>query len=88
MTTVSTSAGSVLGGIPLNPAYQPIIDLASGEILACEALVRGPGGSALAMPKALFAAARAAGKSSRLDWARAGGSRWMMSATVTSFAQV
>lgn len=45
----------------LTPHFQPIADLASGEIVGHEALIRGPLGSPLAAPDALFAAARAEG---------------------------
>jgi diguanylate cyclase (GGDEF)-like protein len=41
--------------------YQPIVDLRTRRILACEALVRGPVGHKLEQPLALFAAAEAAG---------------------------
>jgi len=41
--------------------YQPIVDLRTRRILACEALVRGPVGHKLEEPLALFAAAEAAG---------------------------
>ncbi|MCW2982611.1 MAG: diguanylate cyclase [Conexibacter sp.] len=48
--------------------YQPIVDLASGETLAYEALARGPEGSPLHRPDRLFAAAAAAGRTVELDW--------------------
>ena len=49
--------------------YQPIIDLGSGEVAAYEALARGPEGSALESPAALFASARMAGRVTELEWA-------------------
>lgn len=52
----------------ITPVFQPIVDLDSGETVAFEALARGPAGSALATPDALFAAARAAGMLAELDW--------------------
>jgi hypothetical protein len=39
--------------------FQPIVDLHSGTVHAHEALIRGPAGTPLATPDALFAAARA-----------------------------
>ncbi len=45
---------------------QPIVDLASGSVVAYEALARGPQGP-LATPDALFAAARAHGQLAELD---------------------
>lgn len=46
--------------------YQPIVELESGEVVAYEALARGPGGEP---PMDLFAAARAGGTLAELDWA-------------------
>jgi EAL domain-containing protein (putative c-di-GMP-specific phosphodiesterase class I) len=39
------------------PVYQPIVDLATGDVVGAEALARGPAGSALEYPDALFQAA-------------------------------
>jgi EAL domain-containing protein (putative c-di-GMP-specific phosphodiesterase class I) len=47
--------------------FQPIVDLATGEVVAYEALTRGPAGSPLESPAALFASAAAAGLASELD---------------------
>jgi EAL domain-containing protein (putative c-di-GMP-specific phosphodiesterase class I) len=49
--------------------FQPVVDLGSGEVVGLEALARGPAGSPLAAPLALFAAARACGRVAELDWA-------------------
>lgn len=46
---------------------QPIVEIASGDIVGYEALVRGPSGSAFASPLALFDAAREAGMLRELD---------------------
>jgi EAL domain-containing protein (putative c-di-GMP-specific phosphodiesterase class I) len=48
--------------------FQPLVDLRSGEIVALEALARGPQSSPLASPLALFAAAREADRVAELDW--------------------
>jgi EAL domain-containing protein (putative c-di-GMP-specific phosphodiesterase class I) len=48
--------------------FQPLVDLGSGEVVALEALARGPVSSPLASPLALFAAAREAGRVGELDW--------------------
>ncbi len=49
--------------------YQPIVDLATGAPVGYEALARGPVGTCLERPDALFAAARAADRLGELDWA-------------------
>lgn len=49
--------------------YQPVVDLESGDVVAFEALARGPAGSELESPAALFAAARAVDRVDELDWA-------------------
>jgi diguanylate cyclase (GGDEF)-like protein/PAS domain S-box-containing protein len=59
----------VLGEGLLAAAFQPIVALASGEVVGYEALARGPEGSSLHRPDRLFAAAAAAGRTVELDWA-------------------
>lgn len=53
----------------LEPAYQPIIELATGQVVAFEALARVAGESPLARPDLLFAAAREEDRLIELDWA-------------------
>jgi EAL domain-containing protein (putative c-di-GMP-specific phosphodiesterase class I) len=48
--------------------FQPIVDLGTGAALGYEALSRGPAGSALESPAALFGAASEAGLTIELDW--------------------
>ncbi|HET9094040.1 MAG TPA: diguanylate cyclase [Solirubrobacteraceae bacterium] len=48
--------------------FQPIVDMVTSETVAYEALSRGPRGSCLERPDALFAAAAAAGRVTELDW--------------------
>jgi EAL domain-containing protein (putative c-di-GMP-specific phosphodiesterase class I) len=52
----------------LQPAYQPIIDLASNEVVGFEALARWPNLPG-ALPDVVFATARRAGRTVELDWA-------------------
>ena len=74
---VASSAGpapdgsleAVLTGRGLRSVYQPLVEIESGEVVGYEALVRGPQGTPLERPDQLFAAARAAGRLSELDWA-------------------
>jgi EAL domain-containing protein (putative c-di-GMP-specific phosphodiesterase class I) len=49
--------------------YQPVVRLPERRVVAYEALARGPVGSALESPGALFAAAGAEGLVPELDWA-------------------
>lgn len=48
--------------------FEPVVDLLTGQVVALEARARGPEGSALAAPRALFAAARRVGRVGELDW--------------------
>lgn len=48
--------------------YQPIVDLDTGRIVAYEALARGPHGTGLASPDALFAAGDECNLTFELDW--------------------
>jgi len=68
MTAVSAPVTTLLGGVAVRAVYQPIVELDTGTVVAYEALARGPEGSSLERPEALFAAARAAGLLGELDW--------------------
>ncbi|MBB4690608.1 sensor domain-containing phosphodiesterase [Paractinoplanes abujensis] len=48
--------------------FQPLVEIASGRVLGYEALSRGPAHSPWESPATLFAAARAAGRETELDW--------------------
>ena len=56
-------------GEGLSPQFQPIHDLVTGDLVGYEALARGPAGSPLELPSALFAAADEQGLTSELDLA-------------------
>jgi EAL domain-containing protein (putative c-di-GMP-specific phosphodiesterase class I) len=58
--------GEVLERKAITVVFQPILALADGGIVGHEALVRGPPGTWLESPTALFAAAREAGSYERL----------------------
>ncbi|WP_176818875.1 EAL domain-containing protein [Quadrisphaera sp. DSM 44207] len=58
----------VLEGAAVTPVFQPLVDLTSGDVVGYEALARGPRGSRLELPDALFTAARRAGLVRELDW--------------------
>jgi EAL domain-containing protein (putative c-di-GMP-specific phosphodiesterase class I) len=53
----------------ITAVFQPIVHLHSGEVVGYEALARGPAGSPLSSPKALFAEAYRTGRAAELDWA-------------------
>ena len=52
---------------PLHAVFQPIVTLASGDILGYEALIRGPAGSMHASPDALFRMAQETGTTVGLE---------------------
>jgi EAL domain-containing protein (putative c-di-GMP-specific phosphodiesterase class I) len=53
----------------LTPVFQPVVDLTSGRPAGYEALIRGPKGSDLESPVALFEQAYACDRAAELDWA-------------------
>lgn len=59
----------VLATSGVRSLYQPIVDLETKEVVAFEALARGPEGSPLESPAALFSTARAVDRLDELDWA-------------------
>jgi diguanylate cyclase (GGDEF)-like protein/PAS domain S-box-containing protein len=59
--------GDVLSGGSVRSVLQPIVDLDTGQVVAYEALARGPRGSSLERPDRLFAAARSVGRLAELD---------------------
>jgi EAL domain-containing protein (putative c-di-GMP-specific phosphodiesterase class I) len=59
----------VLDERAVQPVFQPVVDLDSRRVLGYEALARGPVGSPLESPAALFSAAYRAGRVAELDWA-------------------
>lgn len=63
------SIEEVIAGRAVRAHFQPIVDLVTGETVAYEALARGPEGTPLESPAALFAAARENGLLAELDWA-------------------
>jgi EAL domain-containing protein (putative c-di-GMP-specific phosphodiesterase class I) len=63
-----TSLADLLDRRALRSAYQPLVDLYSGEVVGYEALARGPRGSRLASPAALFDAAHVAGLEHEVEW--------------------
>jgi EAL domain-containing protein (putative c-di-GMP-specific phosphodiesterase class I) len=59
----------VLADGGLRTVFQPVVDLHSSQVIGHEALTRGPAGTAVESPDALFEAARACGRLAELDWA-------------------
>ena len=58
---------AVLSGRRLRAVYQPVIDIQTTGVLGYEALIRGPAGSVLEFPDALFPAAHQADLSLELE---------------------
>jgi EAL domain-containing protein (putative c-di-GMP-specific phosphodiesterase class I) len=63
-----TSVAELVDRRRLRSAYQPLVDLHTRETVGYEALARGPRGSRLASPGALFDAARVAGLEREVEW--------------------
>ncbi len=60
--------GDVLAHGTVDIGFQPVVDLVSQRTVGFEALARGPIGTELETPGALFDAARDAGRLDELDW--------------------
>jgi EAL domain-containing protein (putative c-di-GMP-specific phosphodiesterase class I) len=67
MTVVVAELDAALA-LGLRCVYQPVIELATGRVAGYEALLRGPAGTELESPAALFAAAEAEDRVAELDW--------------------
>ena len=52
----------------ITPVFQPLVDLRTQQVIAYEALSRGPAGSPMQAPNVLFEAARDLGRVNELDW--------------------
>jgi EAL domain-containing protein (putative c-di-GMP-specific phosphodiesterase class I) len=63
-----TSVAELVDRQGIRSAYQPLVDLYSGETVGYEALARGPRGSRLERPDLLFEAARVAGLEREVEW--------------------
>src|ERR1700693_723044 len=69
--TVTIEIAALIADGRLHPVFQPILVVPRSSIVAHEGLVRGPAGSALHLPSALFPAAVAAGLTNELEFAAA-----------------
>lgn len=67
-TFEATSIEEVIAARAITSVYQPIVDLETGRVVAYEALARGPHGTGLASPDALFAAGYECNLTFELDW--------------------
>lgn len=67
--TTASDIDAVIDTRAVGVVFQPIVDLRTMQVAGLEAFVRGPAGSALESPGALFTAAAAAGRVAELDWA-------------------
>ena len=52
----------------LSADFQPVVDLATGQVAGFKAIARGPEGTAVATPVGLLESAKATGHLERLDW--------------------
>lgn len=68
METLSITIQDVLANGWVHSVYQPIVRIDSGEVVAYEALARGPEGSDLETPARLFSEARRAGVLADLEY--------------------
>jgi EAL domain-containing protein (putative c-di-GMP-specific phosphodiesterase class I) len=66
--TLAEVVDQVIDGRRVQTLFQPLVHLATDEIVGYEALGRGPQASPLASPLTLLAAARSAGRLAELDW--------------------
>jgi len=64
---LSSAISAVIEGGSLTPVYQPIVELATGRVVAYEGLVRVPKESTFAHTGAMFDAAEVAGRVADLD---------------------
>lgn len=69
--TDSVSIASLIAARALTAVFQPIVDIGTGAIIGYEGLIRGPAGSPLEPPAALFAQAAREGASIALEHAAA-----------------
>jgi EAL domain-containing protein (putative c-di-GMP-specific phosphodiesterase class I) len=84
------SAGQAwVSSLRLRALYQPVVDLRTGDVVGFEALARGPEGSSMETPGALFAAAAQRHAVSELDWAcRIGAMRGALDAGLPTSMQL
>ncbi|GIF74455.1 sensor domain-containing phosphodiesterase [Asanoa siamensis] len=59
---------AILAGRAVSSVYQPIVDLARAEVVAYEALARGPAETPWHSPQTLLDTARSVGRLGELDW--------------------
>jgi len=64
----SVAFATILSERQVTSVFQPLVDLATGEIVGYEALCRGPEGSRFASPAQLFRQAELDGLQSMLNW--------------------
>jgi EAL domain-containing protein (putative c-di-GMP-specific phosphodiesterase class I)/GGDEF domain-containing protein len=69
--SVSLDIENLIATRSLTPVFQPIVEFDDGMILGYEGLIRGPAGSQLEAPAALFAQASAEGRTIELECAAA-----------------
>lgn len=64
-----TSVREIAAAQAIHSVYQPIVHMATGNVVGYEALARGPAATPFEHPAVLFNAAREEGVTDRVDWA-------------------
>lgn len=67
-TTVGPTIDEVIDTRSIHAVFQPIVDLRTMQVVGLEAFARGPEGTELESPGALFSQAAAVGRVAELDW--------------------
>ena len=68
VVVVQTDFDQILETRALSTVFQPVVELETSRVVGYEALTRGPRGSRLESPIALFAYAYRVGRAAELDW--------------------
>lgn len=68
LAALDRACAQILDARSVRAVFQPVVTLATGEVVGLEALMRGPAGTELESPRELIAAARRLKRIGELDW--------------------